>query len=582
MREPEVSETRGALRCHWWEDPSGDRFLVPGCMTRVDNPDIDGCDCPTVEAELKAALEELAALRTKLASAQEWGGYVAQAVHSHRDGTAIMRKAADLADAHEQAKRRACDDRPAATSPEATPGEPSDVGAERNDVSRAAHSEQTHGGDVTRQAVRITVPRVPSEADVYRSWRQVLTGVDEKATTGRDTVLGPEVGHGAGVETLPGALVLVVDQHVTGWAQAYHGGKSYPEMDAALQLLLVQADGGLKPLWARHFKTAKGAFGPAALKQLRKYLAAHPPVGDLPVRVTDPGPGRPNLKAGVCRWCGGKLAAHAGVIVGHGPEAELEHNRHCPLADLAQVGTPCGRCGVPVAPSTARVVLVREGTGRREVQHTGRCADHPSLEEYEQQRAAEAEQRAAEKAAEAKREAKRAAAKAKRDAARAVKQVAEREAAEALRARFEALDIVEVTSREELYDKGLNPYGERMRLVEISAQLSDGAPATWWEVEAYGGGLEEPDDRGGRYFLRDDARSEYQQYKYEREPYRPEPRRPRIGDVPCPPGGAKHCAHCGTTTAPAGWMIASLGLACEVDCYTHLANDHGAHARLHH
>ncbi|MFE1786670.1 hypothetical protein ACFW9F_29880, partial [Streptomyces sp. NPDC059506] len=198
--------------------------------------------------------------------------------------------------------------------------------------------------------VRVEIPAVPDGADVHRSWRQVLTGLDERAEGGA-AVLGPEVGHGAVIETAPGALVLVVDQHITGWAEPYYGGKRYPVLDAALTLHLVQEDGALKALWSRRFKTAKGAFGAAGRGQLRKHLQARPPAGDLQVRVVDPGPGRPNYRPGPCRWCGAQLSTGAGVLVGRGPDAEVEHRRECPSRPV-ESGTCCALCGGSVAPGT--------------------------------------------------------------------------------------------------------------------------------------------------------------------------------------------------------------------------------------
>jgi hypothetical protein len=432
--------------------------------------------------------------------------------------------------------------------------------------------------------VKILVPSVSSDADVHRSRRWVLTGLDEQKE-GTATVLGPEVGHGAVIETAPGALLLVMDQRITGWAEAYYGGKPYPVLDAALDLQLVQEDGALKSLWSRHFKTAKAAFGKAALGQLRKHLAARPPTDDLRVRTVEEGPGRPNFKPGPCRWCGEQLAAGRGVLVGRGEEAQIEHPRRC-SAPSAAPGEFCALCSVAVAPGTAEVVLVRAGEGRREVRHRGRCEEHPSYQEYERRQAEEREaaaaRRAAERAAEEKRERRRAAAAEKRRAAREARETAARAAAEATRERFDSLDIVEVTSRQELYDKGLSPYGERMRLVEVTAVLSDGAPATWWEVAAYGGDGEDGDDRGGRYFLLEDARAEYQRYTYQVERYTPSRRRARVGDVACPADGARHCDHCGGTESEGGWMTASLGLACGTDCYTAMSDDRGAHARQYH
>ncbi|MDR3084423.1 MAG: hypothetical protein LBV60_26500, partial [Streptomyces sp.] len=154
---------------------------------------------------------------------------------------------------------------------------------------------------MNEHTVRVNVPAVPNGADVNRSWRRALTGLDEQAA-GEVAVLGPEVGHGAVVETAPGVLLLVVDQHITGWDETYRTGKPYPLMDAAVTLHLVQDDGTLKRLWARHFKRAKGAFGSAGLTQLRKHLAAHPPAEELPLDVVDPGPGRPNFRTAPCRW----------------------------------------------------------------------------------------------------------------------------------------------------------------------------------------------------------------------------------------------------------------------------------------
>jgi hypothetical protein len=238
-----------------------------------------------------------------------------------------------------------------------------------------------------------------------------------------------------------------------------------------------------------------------------------------------------------------------------------------------------------VAPGSARLVVVREGVGRREIQHVGRCEDHLSYEEYEKRaarrRAAEDAQRAEEKAAAEKKARRNTAAAEKRRAAREEKDRAVRAAADATRARVESLAVVEETSRQKLYDKALNPGGERMHLAEVTVVLEDGEPAVWWEVAAYGGGVED-DDRGGRYFVHDDARSVYQLYKYEAEPYRPARRR-AAATAPCPAGGAEHCGNCGTTSAPGGWMIASLGLSCDdVDCYDAMADARGAHDRKYH
>ncbi|MER7223299.1 hypothetical protein [Streptomyces rubradiris] len=117
------------------------------------------------------------------------------------------------------------------------------------------------------------------------------------------------------------------------------------------------------------------------------------------------------------------------------------------------------------------------------------------------------------------------------------------------------------------------------------------AAVTAWDVETYGGGRPtgayeddgyEPDDRGGRYYRLSDARDEYQRHKWAPMPYTP-PRRPRFEPAPCPADpSVKHCDHCGGTSAVGGWMAASLGRACSVDCFDAMANEHGAHARRYH
>ncbi|MFE3609769.1 cell envelope integrity protein TolA [Streptomyces goshikiensis] len=420
---------------------------------------------------------------------------------------------------------------------------------------------------------------MPEGADLYRSWRTVLIGVDD-AVDGAEGVQGEDVEAGARIETMPGSLLLVVDQSVTGWSETYYSGKRYPLMDAALRLALITDDGSLKDLWTRHFKTAKGAFQSAGRAQLRKYLSAHAPAEALTVRVVSAGPGRPNLKSGPCRWCGETLPEKRGVLVGRGTGALLEHRSSCPARSVV-TGTPCARCEVPAAPGTAHNVMVREGGGRWEPRHVGRCENHPSLAEHrlqlEKRQAAKEVEREAEVAQQRKKEERRRKAADKRAQRAAV----ERAAANDLKQRVESLGVLQVLSTTELFDKGLSP-SERMRLVEVSAVLTDGAEATYWEVAAYGGHHGEDwgkDDRGGRFYLRDDARHEYQRYSWEPEPYVP---RRRWEPMPCPSDGAKHCGHCGSAESVGGWMIASLGLACDSDCYTAMADGRGAHDRRYH
>lgn len=95
------------LPCHWHEDRDGTRYLIPGCAGRVNDPDGDGCTCPTLAEQLAeqraAAQSEIAQLRRSLASCRSWHDHVVGAVNAHPAGRAIMRAAAERAEAAERA-----------------------------------------------------------------------------------------------------------------------------------------------------------------------------------------------------------------------------------------------------------------------------------------------------------------------------------------------------------------------------------------------------------------------------------------------------------------------------------------------
>lgn len=86
-----------ALPCHWHEDEDGGRYLIPGCMARVTNPDIDQCSCESIEEQLAAAREEIVNLKRSRASLQGWHDRITRAVYDHPDGIQIMKRAADQA-----------------------------------------------------------------------------------------------------------------------------------------------------------------------------------------------------------------------------------------------------------------------------------------------------------------------------------------------------------------------------------------------------------------------------------------------------------------------------------------------------
>ncbi|MFD3741612.1 hypothetical protein [Streptomyces sp. NPDC058629] len=94
----------GPQPCHWYDDGRGGRFLIPGCMTRVTNPDVDQCSCKSIEEQLAAARKEIADLKRSRAGLQSWHDHITRAVYDHADGIQIMKRAADRAGATEGAR----------------------------------------------------------------------------------------------------------------------------------------------------------------------------------------------------------------------------------------------------------------------------------------------------------------------------------------------------------------------------------------------------------------------------------------------------------------------------------------------
>ncbi|MYR54882.1 hypothetical protein GTY54_01010 [Streptomyces sp. SID625] len=439
--------------------------------------------------------------------------------------------------------------------------------------------------------VEIVVPKVPGDdgADIHRSARWIVTGICERGET-RDRLEGIEVGHGARIEIPAGSVLLVLDKRPTGYKDRRFS-TPYMAYDATLTLLLVE-ETGLRdePLWTRRFASEKGAFGSSGAGQIIKHLAAHPPAADLHVREVEPGPGRPNWAAGPCRWCGDQVARGAGRAVGHGEEAKVEHPPGlCRRPAQPVTGEVCARCKVACVQGSAEWAQVRDPeTGQRwEARHRGQCAHWPSPEED----ARRTEELRLQREAEQKREAKKRADREQRAAKRGAAVEEERRAAREVRERVERLGVKASVDVATPFDKGLDPH-TRMRLVERRLTLGDDSIAMVFDVEAYGGdrptvgyegdGVDEPDDRGGRYYRRSDARDEYQRHKWTPLPYT-QPARRRFEPAPCPlDPSVKHCDHCGTTVTLGGWMVASLGLACDVDCYDAMSNEHGAHARRYH
>ncbi|MFD5031680.1 hypothetical protein ACFWM0_14880 [Streptomyces sp. NPDC058405] len=79
--------------CYWHEDTDSTRYLIPGCLTRIHNPDIDECDCPTTNRQLEKTRQQLAEAQKALRSLRSWHDQIVNAVHAHHDGVQIMRAA---------------------------------------------------------------------------------------------------------------------------------------------------------------------------------------------------------------------------------------------------------------------------------------------------------------------------------------------------------------------------------------------------------------------------------------------------------------------------------------------------------
>lgn len=92
---PESEE--GPQPCHWYDDGHDGRFLIPGCMTRVINPDVDQCSCKTIDEQLADARAEIASLKQARDGLQKWHDHVTRAVYDHPDGIQIMKRAANRA-----------------------------------------------------------------------------------------------------------------------------------------------------------------------------------------------------------------------------------------------------------------------------------------------------------------------------------------------------------------------------------------------------------------------------------------------------------------------------------------------------
>lgn len=442
----------------------------------------------------------------------------------------------------------------------------------------------------TAVTVAVTVPPV---GEGLTGWRRIVTGV-RTSRTGKTVYEGEQYLEPGDVLGVPaGTVVLAVDAKTLRRSYDHATGQGHDVKDARVALY-VAAEGGLRREWARDFKTSSAVHGAAVEKQLRALLEAHPQQGGEPEVTVVEGVQRPNHHTGRCRWvaCGQEVPAGVGHLLGSGSDAQVEHWQTCPpyYRCTPVEGAQCALCSVTIRDRSEGIArMVREGDGRWEAVHRPEldCPNRPQ-QSYEERRAQHAADRARRKEIErkagvsavrrkAKEEEKRAAAKAAADAAHATEQ-----------ARVAGLATVKRTSIE-LSNKSIGR-GERVRLMAHLDTLEDGTTTNRWSVEVY----PDPVSRGwtgedydpmpapepAEYTRLPDAQADYGDWKFRKE--LPVQHRTATLDPPCPGQDTEHCDNCGNLTAPAGWMRANRGRACDETCYDAMSDAPGRHARRHH
>lgn len=429
--------------------------------------------------------------------------------------------------------------------------------------------------------IAITIPPVPNGIHPTGATRKLVTGID-RTKQGGYAVLGEFAAAGDTVELATGALLLAVDKATSGWDQRYDrhrpwSGERYAVRVPTLTAYLADPDAsdGLRQLWTATYKTEKSTYGAATLNALARLLAAHPAPDDITVRVLVEAR-RPNAKPGSCRHCERPIGAGNGHLVGHGEAVMVEHYEQCP-ARTANSGAECARCGREVVGHHAHQEYFRDGgLGWVTLHRDSDChllvPPLPTPAEHAAQLAAENARQQESRKAEAEVRAKADARKRERAAKRAIAKAAARERAEADAARVHA-DGIEVVSRveTEISSKGVNRTA-RARLLKTVTTYADKTVVTQWTAV----GAEEEHTS----LHEEEARNHYRSWKWETDDRRPVRYEP-VSSA-CPGRDVKHCDNCGSTTPQGGWMIASLGLACNEDCYTDMADERGRHDRRYH
>lgn len=295
-----------------------------------------------------------------------------------------------------------------------------------------------------------------------------------------------------------------------------------------------------------------------------------------------------------CHWCGQDIGPEQGWLAGFGEQVRYEHTR-CPDR-MVPTGAHCALCGVDMVPGQGRMAPHRsQGQGGLRPEHDPlMCCtliDAPSAAvvaaEREQGRLRARERVARDQAEKAEEEAKKEARRAKARARRQAKK--EALAAEDRRLSAQGQEV----SRTSKIIRSKKVDGQSTAYVhEHTLTLDNGHLTRRWQTvvhstaNGFNGEDYDPDPgfRGTETEDKERALEEYGALGSER--YRTRGgfvSRLKVGAVPCPPKGAEHCDHCGISEHDGGgWMMASLGRACGVDCYDAMSNDRGNHAVLYH
>lgn len=330
------------------------------------------------------------------------------------------------------------------------------------------------------------------------------------------------------------------------------------------------------------------------------------PVADLPVlrapaiRPHPSGAAEPlqrrcrNGVAAECHWCGQRVAVDQGWRVGWHEDAYIEHDR-CPGTGTGK-GEVCALCGVDIVLGQGAYYPHRDnGRGGLRAEHLPEmlCTVVPAPSAAAQE-AAFAE-RVAREREEAARQAELRRAEDERKERRRRKDRECRQAkAQAARAQDRRLSAqgTEVSRASECIMSKNIGHGRRAQLWEHTLTLDNGHVTRRWNVEVVGtdpgfNGEDYDPDPGETYEETDDKDAARATYSTLQAPTRRRDRytrrwveAPARGDRPCPPG--RHCGNCAAPVPEGTGMVASLGLACDVDCYDAMADDHGDHDRRYH